>query len=95
MKTRKVRFTISLAVLIIAVVMIITGMNRTHKVYNQKDSGAFEGFNLLGNLEIHRKISEKQLIIDATFGGVERGDEGKLYSTYDRSKPVGKRKCPT
>jgi hypothetical protein len=39
-------------------------------------------------------ISERQLVIDATFTGVvHRG--GALYSTYDRSAPPRKRACPT
>jgi hypothetical protein len=41
-----------------------------------------------------KMISDRQLIIDATFAGVIRR-EGNLYSTYDRSKPAGKRSCPT
>ena len=41
-----------------------------------------------------RRISDYQLTIDSTFGGVAR-KQGKLFSTYDRSKPVGKKACPT
>ena len=39
-------------------------------------------------------ITELQLIEDATFGGVRRRF-GKLFSTYDRSKPRPRRECPT
>ena len=39
-------------------------------------------------------ITELELIEDATFGGV-RNRFGRLFSTYDRSKPRPRRECPT
>jgi hypothetical protein len=35
------------------------------------------------------------MVIDATFGGVERRANGLLYSTYDRTVPKTKQSCPT
>ena len=35
-----------------------------------------------------------QLVENATFTGVVR-KEGRLYYTYDPTKPRGKRSCPT
>ena len=79
---------IACAVLIAAVAMLIAGGVRAHKVYDQDDE--FAGFGMV----TFNKISDIQLVIDATFTGVVRRD-GTLYSTYDRSQPRGKKACPT
>ncbi len=70
----------------VAVMLLLAGGLRTHKVYD--DSG--EEFGLLPFIH----ISDATLIVDATFSGVKRSG-GRLYSTYDRSEPRGKRTCPT
>ncbi len=73
--------------LILAVGLFLVGSRRAHKAYDA-DSGGF------GILTYHR-ISERQLVEDATFSGVMPKD-GRLVSTYDRSAPkLGKRACPT
>jgi len=72
--------------LVAALTLLVVGMVRVHKVY---DADAEE----IGLVAFHR-ISDRQLIVDATFGGVARR-AGKLYSTYDRTQPRGKRACPT
>jgi hypothetical protein len=70
----------------LAVACLAAGICRRHKAY-EKGSGD------VGLLRF-RKISDAQLTIDATFAGVvRRGD--KLYSTYDRAQPRGKRMCPS
>ena len=73
-------------VLTIALVFLIVGSVRSHKVLD-KDA---EDFGFLA----YYKISERQLVIDATFSGVARRGT-QLISTYDRSEPRGKRACPT
>jgi hypothetical protein len=73
-------------VLALALAFLWVGARREHKAYDSDD----EGFGIL----TFRRISDRQLVMDATFGGVERRD-GRLFSTYDRSAPGGKRACPT
>ncbi len=78
---------LAITVLIVALALLVVGSVRVvHKVY---DADAEE----IGLVAFHR-ISDRQLVIDATFGGVARRAE-KLYSTYDRTQPRGKRPCPT
>ncbi len=82
----KVNYTYSIIVLIIAAVFLLIGTFASYKVYD-KDT---EDFGILA----FNKIKDTQLVVDATFGGtIKKGD--KLYSTYDRSEPVGKRACLT
>ena len=82
LRTRRKLLTVVVAVL--ALISVAYGARRSHRAYEQgKDN---EG--------LFRRISEAQLVIDSTFGGVERR-EGKLYSTYDRAVHTGKRACPT
>ncbi|MBU0753818.1 MAG: hypothetical protein KJ645_01670 [Planctomycetes bacterium] len=45
-------------------------------------------------LDLFQEISESRLTDDATFSGVEFF-EGRLYSTYDRTKARTKKACPT
>ncbi|MBU1692433.1 MAG: hypothetical protein KKC51_00550 [Verrucomicrobia bacterium] len=69
-----------------ALVLIVLGLARTHKVY-AADS---EEFGIL----VFERIPDRQLVVDATFSGVLRRD-GRLFSTYDRSEIRGKQTCPT
>jgi hypothetical protein len=71
---------------VVALVLLVLGSIRTHKVY-ESDTEEF------GLLTFYR-ISEFQMVVDSTFHGVSRED-GRLYSTYDRSQPRGKSACPT
>ncbi len=71
----------------VALVFLTVGLFRTHQVVKK----------VKGRRSLHPKmetISEFELTEDATFSGVRRLF-GRLYSTYDRSKPRGKRLCPT
>jgi len=77
---------VAAALLILALALLLAGSFRTHRVY-ETDSGEF------GILTFHR-ISELEMVVDATFHGVARED-GRLYTTYDRSQPRGKTACPT
>lgn len=69
-----------------AALLLLAGAVRTHQVYDQST----EEFGLLS----FTRISDGALVVDATFSGVERRGS-RLYSTYDRSEPRGKRTCPT
>ncbi len=79
---------VAFTVLIVAVGMIVAGCIVTHKAYDKDDSLA--EFGVMTFTRLH----EWQLIEDTTFTGVERRGD-KLYSTYDRAKPRGKKACPT
>jgi len=70
--------------------MVAYGAGRKHTVYDPLDPFAAE----LVALPNARTISELQLVIDSTFGGVVRR-AGELWSTYDRTVARGKRSCPT
>jgi len=71
---------------IIACLLLAIGSRKTHKVYDD-DQAEF------GILTFSR-ISDRALVADTTFTGVIRKGE-RLYTTYDRSSPHGKRSCPT
>ena len=73
-------------VLGVAAVLLLAGAARTHKIYDQST----EEFGLLS----FTRISDGDLVVDATFSGVKR-QGARLYTTYDRSAPRGKRSCPT
>ena len=83
-----VRKIVAIAIIIIAVVMLVVAEARTYKVYDDDPMAA--EFGLL----TFKKISELELVIDATFTGTTRRDD-KLYSTYDRTQARGKKACPT
>jgi hypothetical protein len=73
-------------VALIAVMMLIAGSFREHKVYdNPKQEYGLRNYIY---------ISEYQLVEDATFSGTIRRD-ADLYSTYNRAEPKGKMACPT
>jgi hypothetical protein len=77
------------AALIAALAITATGLRRQHALY---DAGAAE----FGIVQVATNISERAMVIDATFTGVERRPDGRLYSTYDRTAPQsGKKSCPT
>lgn len=85
--TRTAKERIAAVLLIVmAVVLLLSGGMRSYKVY---DRGG-EEFGLL----TFTPVSDLDLVIDATFSGVERKGD-RLYTTYDRSEPRGKRSCPT
>ena len=73
-------------VLFAALAFLVIGAILSHKIYNTDT----DDFGML----TYRRISEQQIVIDATFHGVDRRD-GRLFTTYDRSKPRGKLACPT
>jgi hypothetical protein len=86
--TRRTKLERILAGVVLAVAMslIVIGARISHKVY---DAGT-EEFGIVA----FTRIRDRQLVEDATFSGVLlKGD--RLYSTYDRAVPRGKRACPT
>jgi hypothetical protein len=72
--------------LCVALGFLLVGSLRVHKVY-KPGHGAF-------GLVTVQSVSEFQLVVDATFGGVRKQGD-RLYSTYDRSETRGRRSCPT
>jgi hypothetical protein len=80
----------SVLVLALSATLLFLGQRTTHDV---RLMDAQELAELLG-VEPFDTISDRQLLIDATFTGVVRRD-GWLYSTYDRTAPPMKRACPT
>ena len=86
MKTRWIRAAIGGLLLVVAVVLLTAGAMREHKVYDPSSAD-------FGVLTFER-ISDLDLVIDTTFGGVKRLED-KLITTYDRSEDRGKRSCPT
>lgn len=77
---------LAIPVLAAALLMLLDGAWREHRVYDPDT----EEFGLLG----FTRVTDRQMVVDATFGGVTRRN-ARLYSTYDRSAPQGKRACPT
>jgi hypothetical protein len=81
------RKTFSIALLIFSLSLLLAAVFQTYKVYDT-------GMNTFGIPTFYR-VGERQITIDATFHGVERKDDGYLYTTYDRLADTGKRACPT
>ena len=81
----KTRHLLAILGLLLALALIGVGLRITHKVYLPQDEFEMATF---------QRVGERELVQDATFGGATRRD-GKLFTTYDRSKPMGKLPCPT
>lgn len=77
-----------MAFLLAAVALLATGAMLTRKVYDKQDEFAEFG------IQTFTRLGDRQFVVDATFTGVARQD-GKLFSTYDRAQPRGKKACPT
>jgi len=86
MRSSAYRKTFAVAALVAALAFLVVGTVRVHRVYD----GDAEDVGLVA----FHKISDRELVEDATFTGVIRTAQ-KLYSTYDRAQPRGKRACPT
>ena len=82
------RNIVALGLAAIALACMGAGAVLKHKVFEQ-DTG-FADFEVATFIQ----LTDRDLVADATFTGVARIG-GKLYSTYDRSQPRGKRACPT
>lgn len=88
MRSSSIQKAIAGSLLLIAVALIVCGMTFKRKIYDQKDE--FSDFGLA----TFSRLNDAKLVVDATFTGVTRTD-GKLYSTYNRALPRGKKACPT
>ena len=72
--------------LMAAAALLVLGARRSHKIYDpETEEFGIESFVF---------VPEYKIVVDATFSGTKRTGD-KLYTTYDRSEPVGKRACPT
>ena len=86
-RRERLRKRLGIALLILAVGLFLIGARRSHKAYDAD----LAGFGIM----TYQRISERQLVEDATFSGV-MPEGGRLVSTYDRAAPkLGKRACPT
>jgi len=74
------------AVALAALALLGCGLARKHRVY--EPDGADVG------LARFTRVGEWRLVADATFSGALRRG-ARLYSTYDRTIPHGKKPCPT
>ena len=86
MKGTVIRVSAAIVSLAAALGCLVAGGLRTHKVY---DAGAGDF-----GIRVFHRVPDHQLILDTTFGGVTRKGP-RLYTTYDRTAPRGKRSCPT
>ena len=85
MKNQRLQKILLFAVVLAALALLAIGSLKKHAILDHVQEAAAAPL----------KISDKQLIVDATFSGVQRKD-GKLVSTYDRAAPKqGKQDCPT
>ncbi len=103
MRTSPLQKVLRGVLFVLACLLVARGFAASHKVYDDDEmADEFAGFGML----TFQKISEAQLTIDATFSGTVRkmdtveqdGKERKilrLYSTYNRAEPRGKKSCPT
>jgi hypothetical protein len=73
-------------VMLVVVFLLLEGVTRKHRIHDPAD----EEFGIA----TFQRINEFQLALDATFSGVARRG-AKLYTTYDRTMPGTKRRCPT
>lgn len=80
------RKILAIIVLILAIALFLIGTVRSYKVYDREE--------VQTGIDAFYRVNERDLVVDATFTGVVREGD-KLYSTYDRSQPVGRRACPT
>jgi len=87
-KNPRLQKIIATTLLIAAAGMLLAGLTIKRRVYDQDDE--FKQFGIL----TFTRVSDAAMCVDATFTGVV-GKEGKLYSTYNRMAPKGKRACPT
>jgi hypothetical protein len=102
-----VRRVVAIGVCATAVASVIAGALRTHTtIYEQPVTVNAPAIVTPGGVKlptttrtlppkiITETVAERQLVIDATFTGVLLKD-GKLMTQYDRTKPGGRRACPT
>ena len=86
-KTRWLAVAMDVAILITGVVLIIVGIAAIKRPIYQPLT---TGYGML----TYEQIGDRQMTVDATFGGITRQD-GRLYSTYNRSQQRSKLACPT
>jgi hypothetical protein len=87
-KNTRLQKIIAASLLLASAALFFAGLTFKRRVYDQDDQ--FKQFGLL----TFTRVSDAAMCADATFTGVVR-KEGKLYSTYNRMAPRGKKACPT
>lgn len=88
MKNTRLQKIIAASLLLASAALLVAGLTFKRRVYDQDDE--FKQFGLL----TFTRVSDAAMCVDATFSGVVR-KEDKLYSTYNRLAPRGKKACPT
>jgi hypothetical protein len=88
-KTSRLQKLIAALLLVAALALLVTGGLFKRKVFEKEDE-----FAQLGPKTFMR-LSDRAMVVDATFTGVVRDKDGRLTSTYDRNVPRGKKACPT
>lgn len=94
MRDRRIRPWVVILILVAGCALVGSGFLIRRKVHDPVDASFNLGDFGLAGLEPYRQITERDLLLDATFTGVVR-KEGGLYSTYDRTATRGKRTCPS
>ena len=84
----RLRKAVTGALLVVALLFLIGAGVRSYKVLDPE--AVADEFDIPTFL----RVSEPRMTMDSTFHGVDRRD-GRLYTTYDRLAPGGKRACPT
>jgi hypothetical protein len=88
-KTSRLQKLIAALLLVAAISLLATGSLFKRKVFEKEDEFAQIG------PKTFMRLSDRALVVDATFTGIVRDKDGQLTSTYDRNKPHGKKACPT
>lgn len=81
-----VRRIIAAATLLLAIVLIIMGARGEHTVF----TGKHDEFGQ----ELKSEISDREMVVQTTFGGVLRED-GRLQTRGGEIEKAGKKACPT
>ncbi len=85
------RKVVGAGALVLALGLFAVGIAAKHEVVLLNGEELAKEFDLP---PFHQEITDRELVIDTTFTGVVR-EGSALHFTYDRSKPAGKRACPT
>ena len=88
---RLYRILVPLAALLIAGAFLVSGgVFATYKVYEEPLGDPGDPFSFF------EKISEPEMVREATYGGVALDAKGYFYFTYDRTEALtGAKPCPT
>ncbi len=79
-----------IAGLVAIVMMVLSAQFVSYKVFEEPPEDPDDLFTL------YEMLSEPEMVIDATYGGVARTENDLFYFTYDRTEALtGHKPCPT